>query len=195
MIRTRSTRVLWLIKEMGIDFELKIIDLMKGEHKSEEFLKINPNGTIPALVDGDFTLFESFAIIQHLLEKYESSLLPSDPVGRSSFFQYSFWTATTLDPCVIQTTLQLILSPNQRNNLIIENNKSIFHDTIVPILENLLGDRDYLLGKFSALDVVVGFTLQIADQNLNWLEEHPKLHSYIKNLYKRESFIDSFEMK
>eukprot|EP01091_Cochliopodium_minus_P014288 TRINITY_DN481_c0_g1_i2.p1 TRINITY_DN481_c0_g1~~TRINITY_DN481_c0_g1_i2.p1 ORF type:complete len:660 (-),score=256.17 TRINITY_DN481_c0_g1_i2:22-2001(-) len=192
MNKTRSTRVFWLVKEMGIDVEIKVIDMMKGEHKTEEYKRINPNGTLPALYDGTLKLFESFAIVQHLLERYDSPLLPSDPHLKSLYFQYSFWTATVVDPCIITTTLQLILPPNNRNNQLIDDNKNLFHNTIVPMLEKLLGDNEFLLGKFSALDIVLGFPLQIADHNLGWFENYPKLQEYKKNLYKRNSTIESF---
>jgi len=192
MPKTRSTRVLWLVKEMGIDVEVKTIDMMKGEHKSSDFLKINPNGQVPALFDGDLKLFESFAIAIHLLEKYDSSLLPSDALRRSKFFQFAYWAASSFDDLVISVTFQNLLPNDKRNGKLIEEKKNTFHNVFVPLLENELSGQ-YLLGsEFTAIDVIVGYSLAIADKSLGWLDSHPKLKRYAENLFSRSAFNSSF---
>jgi len=188
MPKSRSTRVLWLVKEMGIDIELKKIDMTKGEHKNAEFLKINPNGKLPALVDGDLKLFESFAIIQHLLEKYDSSLLPSDVVKRSKYFQFAYWAASSLDDLVISVTFQNMLPTDKRNEKVMEEKKKTFHNEYVPLLENQLTGEFLLGSEFTALDVIVGYSLAIADKSLGWLDSHPRLKRYAETLFSRSAF-------
>ena len=65
---TRSIRVRWTLQELGVDFETITVDLLAGEHRSPAFLKINPAGKLPVLVDGDMVLTESVAIVLYLAE-------------------------------------------------------------------------------------------------------------------------------
>jgi len=74
---TRSIRVRWTLQELGVDFDPIRVNLLAGEHRRPDFLKINPAGKIPVLVDGDLVLTESVAIVLYLAEKYaERGLLP-----------------------------------------------------------------------------------------------------------------------
>jgi glutathione S-transferase len=76
---TRSIRVRWTLQELGVDFEAVTVNLIAGEHRSPEFLKINPAGKLPVLVDGDTILTESIAIVLYLAEKYrDKRLVPTD---------------------------------------------------------------------------------------------------------------------
>lgn len=60
---TRSIRVRWTLQELGVEFEAVTVNMLAGEHRSAEFLKVNPAGKLPVLVDGDLTLTESVAIV------------------------------------------------------------------------------------------------------------------------------------
>ena len=76
---TRSIRVRWTLQELGVDFEPIRVNLLTGEHRRPEFLKINPAGKIPVLIDGDLVLTESVAIVLYLAEKYsDKGLIPTD---------------------------------------------------------------------------------------------------------------------
>src|ERR1700730_9384681 len=80
---TRSIRARWALQELGVDFEPITVNLVKGENRLPEFLRINPAGKVPVLVDGDLVLTESIAIVMYLAEKYrDKALLPTDPVQR-----------------------------------------------------------------------------------------------------------------
>jgi glutathione S-transferase len=75
---TRSIRVRWTLQELRVDFESIHVNLLAGENRRPEFLKINPAGKIPVLVDGDLVLTESVAIVLYLAEKYsDQGLLPA----------------------------------------------------------------------------------------------------------------------
>jgi len=77
--------VMMTAKSINLQLDMKKVDLMKGEHKEPEFLKINPDHTVPTLVDGSLRLWESRAIMQYLVDKYapNSMLYPRDPVKRA----------------------------------------------------------------------------------------------------------------
>jgi glutathione S-transferase len=87
-----------LLEELGLPFELKRVDREHGAHKSPEYLKLNPNGLIPVLVDGDLVLYETAAIVLHLCDTHpEAALAP--PVGtaeRAHFYKWLVWLAASL---------------------------------------------------------------------------------------------------
>jgi len=87
-----------LLRELGLPFELKLVDRAKNAHKSPEYLKLNPNGLIPVLVDGDLVLYETAAIVLHLVDMHpEAGLAPA--VGtpeRAIFYKWLIWLAASL---------------------------------------------------------------------------------------------------
>jgi glutathione S-transferase len=87
-----------LLEEIGAPFELVFVDRANAAHKSPEYLKLNPNGQIPVLVDGDFVLYEAAAICLHLADEYpEAKLVPSlRTIERAHFYQWLFWCTNTL---------------------------------------------------------------------------------------------------
>ena len=69
-VRTRAFIVQWYLEELGVPYEFVLLDLEAGEHRQPEFLAINPMGKVPAIVDGEFPLWESGAILLYIAEKY-----------------------------------------------------------------------------------------------------------------------------
>lgn len=87
-----------VLEELGVPFELKLVDRANNAHKSPEYLKLNPNGLIPVLVDGDLVLYETAAIVLHLVDTHaDAGLAPR--VGtpeRAQFYKWLAWLAATL---------------------------------------------------------------------------------------------------
>jgi glutathione S-transferase len=95
---TRSIRVLWTLRELGVDFEFVNVNLGAGENRRPEFLALNPAGKLPVLVDGDFVLTESVAIVLYLAEKYaDKGLLPAKLEARAQVNHWLLFTATELE--------------------------------------------------------------------------------------------------
>src|SRR6186713_2954445 len=95
---TRSIRVRWTLQELGVDFEPIRVNLLAGEHRRPEFLKINPAGKLPVLVDGDLVLTESVAIVLYLGEKYaDKGLVPKGLAQRAELNKWLLFAATELE--------------------------------------------------------------------------------------------------
>jgi glutathione S-transferase len=92
-----------LLQEMGIDFQLRLVDRNRNEHKSPEFLKLNPNGLLPVLCDGDLVMHETAAILLHLADTHpQAGLVPA--VGgaeRAMTYKWLMWMTNTLQPALI----------------------------------------------------------------------------------------------
>ena len=92
-----------LLEEMGVPFELKLVDRANNAQKSAEYLKLNPNGLIPVLVDGDLVLYETAAICLHLADSYpEKGLAPAvGTPARAQFYKWLMWMTNTMQPSII----------------------------------------------------------------------------------------------
>ncbi|MDH4052648.1 MAG: glutathione S-transferase family protein [Rubrivivax sp.] len=91
-----------LLRELGVPFELRLVDRAQGEHKQPAYLKLNPNGLIPVLEDGGLVLYETAAIVLHLVDAHpEAALAP--PVGsaeRAEFYKWLVWLSSTFQAMV-----------------------------------------------------------------------------------------------
>ena len=87
-----------LLEELGVPFELKVVDRANNAHKSPEYLKLNPNGLIPVLVDGDLVLYETAAIVLHLVDTHpDAGLAPAiGTAERAHFYKWLVWLAASL---------------------------------------------------------------------------------------------------
>lgn len=92
-----------LLEEMGLPFELKLVDRAQNAHKSAEYLRMNPNGLIPVLVDGDLVLYETAAICLHLTDTHpEFGLAPATGTKeRAHFYKWLMWMTNTWQPAMI----------------------------------------------------------------------------------------------
>src|SRR5579872_4060523 len=95
---------------LGLQIEERKLDFAKGEHKNPEYLALNPNGAVPTLVDGDFVLTESRAIMQYLASKKpESGLLPRDEATRADVTRWQFWDASHFSPHLAAVAFERLL--------------------------------------------------------------------------------------
>jgi len=97
---------------LGLEIEEKNVDFTKGEHKAPELMALNSNGAVPTLVDGDFALFESRAIMQYLASKKpESGLLPKDEKARADVTKWQFWDASHFSANLGTLAFQRVMKP------------------------------------------------------------------------------------
>jgi glutathione S-transferase len=112
---TRSIRARWALQEIGADFEPIRVNLVAGEHRRPEFLKINPAGKIPVLVDDDLVLTESVVIVLYLAEKYpDKGLLPAGLNERAQVNRLSLFAATELEQPLWRIARHTALYPEEQ---------------------------------------------------------------------------------
>ncbi len=99
-----------LLEELGVPFELQLVDRARDAHKSQAYLRLNPNGLIPVLIDGDTVLYETAAILLHLADRHpQASLVPALATAeRAQFYKWMFWLSNTL-----HATLMLYFYPER----------------------------------------------------------------------------------
>ena len=150
-----SRKAMMCLEEVGADYDYIGLDFRAGEHKQPDYLKLNPNGLVPTLVDGDLVLWESSAILVYLAEKYpDAGLLPGDPAARAAIYKWLVWQPASFMPHVLELRKQLIFLPEaQRDPERTAAAKSAIAEKIA-FFGDHLGDGDYLAGSFSLGDIV-----------------------------------------
>src|SRR5262245_1674145 len=108
---SRALRSLWALEELNVPYEHVPIDFMT-ESKTPEFKAINPNGKVPALVDGEVTLFESMAINLYLARRYDTKgLYPRSAEDEARAIQWSFWGMTEIEPGLLIVLMNRMFLP------------------------------------------------------------------------------------
>src|SRR5919112_3078705 len=100
--QSRAAIAKWMLDECDVDYEIVPIDLQKREHKTPDFLEINPAGKLPALVDGDSRIFESAAICLYLADRFpEANLAPEiDAPERGRYLSLMVYSTSQLEPAM-----------------------------------------------------------------------------------------------
>jgi glutathione S-transferase len=183
---TRSIRVRWTLQELGVDFEPIRVNLLADEHRRPEFLKINPAGKIPVLVDGDRVLTESVAIVLYLAEKYsDKGLLPAGLNERAQVNRWLLFAATELEQPLWRISRHTALYPEEQRlpgDVILASDE--FKD-MASVLEKHMQGRQFVAGdSVSVADFVMAYTLDWGNED-KLLDGCPQLLAYMKRMYAR----------
>ena len=169
--RSRATIVQWYLEELGVPYEYVLLDMQNGEHLKPEYLAINPLGKVPSIVDGDFKLWESGAILIYLAEKYGGISDGAESLG--AIAQWVLFANSTLVMGVF-----------------IEANREREMPRLLTPLNHIFEQQRYLLGEeFSAADVAVGSLLAYIPMMLKLdFSGYPAILDYMKRLSERAAF-------
>jgi len=183
-----------LLGELSLDVEVRVVDLMLGGTKTPEFLAINPNGKLPALVDGDLALFESNAILIHLAERADSPLWPRDTATRSRALGWMFWQLGTMDPPKSVVTTQRVLVPmmgGTPDSAAVEQALIGFR-AAAAILDDHLARSPWLAGaECTVADIALGGCLTYAEPAGLPIDDYPHFARWRARLRARPAFAAS----
>jgi glutathione S-transferase len=188
---TSCMKCVALIHETGAPVELTVIDIAKGAHKAPEFLAINPNGKLPALTEGDFTLWESNAICCYLAAKSpEKKLIPSDPKALAEMHQWLSWQASALTPATFKVMMEAFYAKLFGRAPDEAKLKTGLDETAkeLAILEHAFGDgREYLCKQLSVADFSVSSNLLLRRMVGIDTSSFPKVEAWLARMETRES--------
>lgn len=179
--RSRSMRVLWLLEELGLPYEVESLDYVPGKFGGDEYSKIHPLNKVPAFKDGEMVMFESVAIMQYITDKYAPERLNplcSDP-EYGPYLQWLHYGESTLAPVIASLMYQRHFFAPEHRSKHIDGWAQQELSKQFSLLEAQLGDHDYILESgFSAADISVGYCLLLArlakahDQITDRIEEY-----------------------
>lgn len=155
--QSRALRVLWAAKELGIDFKLEPVDNMGGSRKPE-FLKINPNGHVPAINDDGLIMWESLAINLYLAKKYGGPMQPKNLADEGRALQWSFWAVTEAEGHALTLLMKRMNPAGTSDEAVAAAGEKL--GAAIKVLDGALAGKDYLLGsEFSIADLNVAGVL------------------------------------
>ena len=150
---SRALRAVWGIEEVGIDYH-HVPTNYAAESKAADYLAVNPNGRIPALIDGDLQLFESMAINLYLAKRYGGTLYPANPADEARAWQWSVWAISEIEPLQMQIVIQTLFTPEEKKNPKVIPGATKGLQRPLKVLDAALAGRDWLLGDaFSVADL------------------------------------------
>lgn len=176
---SRAASTIWTLEEVGVPYELRYVDIMKGEQKSPELLKLNPMGKLPTLVDGDIVVTENAAISLYLADRYAPGrLAPAlDDPRRATYLRWSLFAPSVIEPGAMAKLSKWEYKPGQAG--------WGDHDSMLAAMEAAIGDRAYLLGdQFTIADVIFGGTIRYM-LRFNMVEPRPRFVAYAERLGSR----------
>ena len=202
---SRSQRILWLLEELGLPYEIKRYQRNKFTMLAPKELKeVHPLGKSPVITDGDLTIAESGAIIDYLVNKYgQGRLKPSD---EKSFLRYNYWLHYAEGSAMPPFLLALIFNKIDASSpFLIKPITKQITGTVRAMFINpqLKTHLDYMEGElqkftwfagneFSAADIQMSFPIEAADSR-GYLTERPKLKDYLNKIHSRPAYKKAIE--
>ena len=145
-------RVKVVLAEKNLAYDTVPIDLRKQEQKTPEYLKLNPYGKVPVLIDDSTVLYESLIINEYLNEKYpDPPLMPKDPAGKAKARILIDYGMAHFDSAYQKLRVELMKDPKEQSQPVIDGAKSDLKK-LLQRFEDEIGERPYLMGDFSLVD-------------------------------------------
>jgi glutathione S-transferase len=177
--------------ELGVELELITIDIFRGEARAAEFGSLNPNGLVPVLVDRDFVLWESNAILTYLASTSVSpELLPTRARERADVDRWLHWQSAHLAPAMSRVGLECIIKP-------LTGQASVDHSAAAMAacdfkahcraLEASLRDKEYIAGRLSVADFALAAILNHAATVGLCVEPFPRTTAWLRRMLTRDS--------
>lgn len=179
---SRAFTAYWMLEEIGLPFDVRPVDIRKGEQKSPEYRKLNPAGKVPTLTDGEVVVSENPAIAIYLADRYSyGKLAPRiEEPERGAYLKWMVYSTAVVDPVAFLHGQDIDVSGFSAGF-------GTFDD-MVEVLASVLMERKYLLGeRFSAADVVLGATVSYL-LHRKVLPEHAALVDYNGRLAARPAY-------
>jgi glutathione S-transferase len=181
---SRAFRCLWMLQELGCECQHVPTDFARGA-KEPAFLRLNPNGRIPCLIDGELVLFESLAINLYLARRYQSPLWPAAIEDEGRMLQWTLWATNELDAHLSAMGRQLRLSEQERDPAVPEAAAAALAAPM-RVLDARLSSSEYLLGaQFSLADLNVASVLAAAFASRYDTKPFPHADAWVRRCLQR----------
>lgn len=188
-VGARSMRSLWLLYEMGVEFELETLEFSMESLRTPDYLSVSPLGRVPCLVDKEVKLFESGAICQYLCENYDDGRLYRAPGSRDriKWLQWIHYAETIAVHGAALVQQKVFIAPEKRSDVVQKlESRRLFLS--IKMLEPILSEQKYLLGdSFTAVDTGIGYSIHLAKKFID-TSALTAVDAYYERLISRDAF-------
>ena len=194
---SRAGRIVWLLEELGLAYDINKMAFHPQDLKSDAHRARHPLGRVPVLDDGDIRIFESGAIVEYVLARHKKGgLKPAE--AAVEFPQYLQWfhycegmVMPPVNTIVVQTVL---LPPDRRDETALAQAQRLLSKALEPVNAALEG-KDYLIGDFSAADIMLGHACFMSNRLGCVGDDMPHLKAYVERVANRPAFKTAIEMQ
>lgn len=187
---SRAGRIVWLLEELSLPYEINKMAFHPKDLKSDEHRARHPLGRVPVLEDGDVSIFESGAIVEYVIERHKNGGL-KPAVDDPHFPDYLQWfhycegmTMPPINTIVVQT---ILLPEDRRDATALGQAQRLLTKALGPV-DEALGGRDYLIGDFSAADIMLGHSCFMANRLGCVTDDMAHLKAYVERIAARPAF-------
>jgi glutathione S-transferase len=187
--RSRASRCLWMLEEMGEPYELVEKSTRADDLQSDEYLRLNPNARIPTLVDGELVLWESMAINLYLAQKYEGPMRCAGPAVLGLAAQWSFWAMLETEHLLLDfLNHRAVLPEFARDPSYAERDEMLLRKPL-GVLNEALRERGHLAGgEFSVADLNVASILVWGKMGRLDFSPHPEVARWLDACLARPAY-------
>jgi glutathione S-transferase len=187
---SRAYRTLWMVNELGLEYENMPIHFADGSAKTPEYLAINPNGRIPAIDDDGLKLWESMAINLYLAKKHDKGLWPKTLEGEAQAIQWSFWVMTEVEKPTLAVLFHKVFLPEgQRDPKAAEDGEQQLQRPL-KVLDQALAKTGHLVGSsFTVADLNVASVLTWAKMARMDLSAYPHVDKWLTAAVQRPAAV------
>lgn len=177
---SRTYRSLWMLEELGLEYQNIPTHFATGETHEPAYLKLNPNGHIPTLVDGDLVLWESMAINLYLARKYGGGFWPESEADQARAVQWSFWLMTEVEDPLISVLMNRAFLPESRRDPNLADQSEERLQKPFGVLNDHLEGRAFLVGeRVSVADINAASVLSWTSLAKLDLAAYPDLRGWL----------------
>ena len=194
---SRAGRIIWLLEELELPYEVNKMAFHPKDLKTEEHRKRHPLGRIPVLDDGDIRIYESGAIVEYIIERHKNGGLKPN-IHSDEFPQYLQWfhycegmVMPPINTIVVQT---ILLPEERRDETVLKQAKNLLTKALIPVDENL-ENKKFLIGDFSGADIMLGHACFMSNMMGCVTDNMVNLKEYVNRISERPSFKTAIEMR
>ena len=194
---SRAGRIIWLMEELELEYEVNVMPFSKEGLKSDEHRARHALGRVPVLEDGEVMIFESGAIIEYVLTRHkEGGLRPkADTPEFPYYLQWFHYCEGMVMPPMNQIVVQtILLPPERRDENVLKQAKNLLTKSLMMVNANL-ADKEYLIGDFSAADLMLGHACYMSNRMGCVTDEMQHIKDYVARISARPAFKKAIELK
>jgi len=187
---SRSGRIVWLLEELSISYDLNAMEFHPKFLKSDEHRSRHPLGRVPVLEDGNIMIYESGAIVEYVLTRHADGRMRPDvtSVDYPNYLQWFHYCEGMVMPPINTIVVQtILLPPDRKDETVLGQAQKLLSKSIVPVNDELLGKK-FLAGEFSGADIMLGHALYMANRLGCVSDDLENLKGYIARISERAAF-------